>query len=106
MRQHAIRFNLKVGYAIVALNWDPSQFSKETGEDPMSENIYTGNSGPIAQGATWQYCLAPSYAENKVYISSPFPKSASLKTSETSFAKMLVQSKIQHDGVQCPTGTR
>ena len=71
----------------------------------MSENIYTGNSGPIAQGATWQYCLAPSYAENKVYISSPFPKSASLKTSETSFAKMLVQSKIQHDGVQCPTGT-
>ena len=104
MRRHAISFNLKVGNTIIALNWDPSQFSRPKGEDHASENIYTGNSGPSAEGASWQYCLAPSYAENKVYISSPFPKSASLHTGETAFAKMLVQSKIQHDGVQCPNG--
>jgi hypothetical protein len=47
--------------------------------------------------------LAPSYAENKIYISAPFPN-ASLHASETAFAKKLFESKIQHDAIQCPNG--
>jgi hypothetical protein len=104
MRQYAISFIRKVGNTIVTLSWEPSQISQPEDEDPVSENIYTGNSGPSADGSAWQYCLAPSYAENKVYISSPFPKSAALYNTETAFAKMLFQSEIQHDAVQCPYG--
>jgi hypothetical protein len=92
------------GNTIVTLSWEPSQFYPPEDEDPVDENIYTGNSGPSADGSAWQYCLAPSYAENKVYISSPFPKSAPLSNTETAFAKMLFQSEIQHNAVQCPNG--
>ena len=104
MREHAISFNRKVGNTIVTLSWEPSQFSQPEDEDPVDENIHTGNSGPSADGSAWQYCLAPSYTEHKVYISSPFPKSAPLSNTETAFAKMLFQSEIQHDAVQCPNG--
>ena len=70
-----------------------------------SENTGISDINSAASRASaWQYCLAPSYAENKVYISSPFPKSASLNSTETAFAKMLFQTKIQHDAIQCPNG--
>jgi hypothetical protein len=102
MRKHAISFNRKFGNMIVTISWEPSQIYKPDDEDPVDANIYTGNSGTSAEASAWQYCLAPSYAENKVYISSPFPKSASLDSTETAFAKMLSHTGIQHDATQCP----
>jgi hypothetical protein len=102
MQKYAISFNRKFGNTIVTLNWEPSQFYPPEDEDPVDDNTYTGNSGASAEASAWQYCLAPSYAENKVYISSPFPKSTSLYSTETAFAKML--SHTQHDAVQCPNG--
>jgi hypothetical protein len=103
MRDDAIRFNRNIGNMIVALNWEP--FSVLEDEDPIDATIYTGESGTtLDRSAAWQYCLAPSYAENKVYISAPFPKSASLHANETAFAKKLLESEIQHDVVQCPNG--
>ena len=103
MRDAAIGFNRKFGNTIVALNWEP--FSVSEDEDPIDATIYTGESGTsLDRSAAWQYCLAPSYAENKIYISAPFPKSASLHASETAFAKKLLESEIQHDAIQCPNG--
>ena len=103
MRDDAIGFNRNIGNTIVALNWEP--FSVSEDEDPIDATIYTGESGTsLDRSAAWQYCLAPSYAENKIYISAPFPKSASLHASETAFAKRLLESEIQHDAVQCPNG--
>jgi hypothetical protein len=76
---------------------------------PAAEN--TGNSAIYSSSGEssvaingWQYCLAPSHAEHKVYISPPFPKSAELSNTETAFAQMLLQSGVQHDDVQCPIG--
>ena len=103
MRDDAIGFNRNIGNTIVTLNWGP--FSVSEDEDPIDAIIYTGESGTsLDHSAAWQYCLAPSYAENKIYISAPFPKSASLHESETAFAKKLFESKIQHDAIQCPNG--
>jgi hypothetical protein len=103
MRDDAIGFNRAIGNTIVTLNWEP--FSVSEDEDPIDATIYTGaSSTSLDRSAAWQYCLAPSYAENKVYISAPFPKSASLHASETAFAKRLLESEIQHDAVQCPNG--
>lgn len=98
MRQHAISFNRNAGNTII--NWEPPQFPH-----PGSENIHTGINGPKPnRRSAWQYCLAPSYEKKTVYISSAFPKSASLRTSEAFFGKMLFRSGIQHDAVQCPIG--
>jgi hypothetical protein len=95
MRQHAIDFNRKAGNTIVL--WEPPQFGR-----PGDENIYTGNNGPALHNSKWQYCLASSYAGKKIYISPPFPKSASLSANEATFSEMLSQSNIKHEPVQCP----
>ena len=103
MRDDAIGFNRKIGNTIVTLNWQPFSLSED--EDPIDAAIYTGDSGTSPDpSAAWQYCFAPSYAENKIYISAPFPKNTSLHASEIAFAKKLLESEIQHDAVQCPNG--
>jgi hypothetical protein len=103
MRESAIIFNRTIGNTIVTFNWEP--FSVSEDEDPVDATIYTSDTGvSLDRSSAWQYCLASSYAENKVYISAPYPKSASLYASETAFAKRLLQSEIQHDAVQCPNG--
>jgi hypothetical protein len=103
MRDNAIGFNRAIGNAIVTLNWQPFSISED--EDPIDAAIYTGDSRTSPDpSAAWQYCFAPSYAENKIYISAPFPKNTSLHASEIAFAKKLLESEIQHDVVQCPNG--
>jgi hypothetical protein len=104
MREDAINFNRKIGNSIITLNWQP--FSLSDDEDPIDAAIYTGDASGTRPGrsAAWQYCLAPSNADNKIYLSAPFPKSSSLHVNETAFAKKLRESKIQHGAVQCPNG--
>ena len=50
----------------------------------------------------WRYCLAPSYAERKVYLSSPIPSSAISESAEAAFDRTLRKGGIAHDEVQCP----
>jgi hypothetical protein len=50
----------------------------------------------------WQYCLAPSEADHKVYISEPFPAYGGLAQADDAFNAMLVRSGLRHDVVQCP----
>jgi hypothetical protein len=101
MREDAISFNRKIGNTIVPLNWQP--FSVSDDEDPIDATIYTGASGTsLDRSAAWQYCVAPSPADSKVYISAAFPKRFSLFANETAFARKLQESKIQHGAVQCP----
>jgi hypothetical protein len=52
----------------------------------------------------WRYCLAPSYADHRVYITVPFRTTASLDDVETSFHKHLIRIGLSHDIVQCPRG--
>lgn len=49
----------------------------------------------------WQYCLAPSHADNKVYISEPFP-TADLSAGDRRFGKALAQTGARYDDIQCP----
>ena len=97
MREYAISFNRSAGNTVVL--WEPPKIS-----EPASEDMHTDKIGPRPDDFAWQYCLAPSYAEKKVYISSPFPKSTSLSAIEGNFGETLSQSKEQHDVVQCPIG--
>jgi hypothetical protein len=55
-----------------------------------------------ALAGDWQYCLAPSHAEHKVYMSAPFPAGGALATADHLFDRRLEQAGIRHDDVQCP----
>jgi hypothetical protein len=48
----------------------------------------------------WQYCLATSNVDEKVYVSAPFPRIADLDLAQLAFADRLRD--LQHDVVQCP----
>jgi hypothetical protein len=50
----------------------------------------------------WRYCLAPSYAEGKVYLSPPIASSALSERAEAVFERTLKKDDIAHDVVQCP----
>ena len=52
--------------------------------------------------AEWQYCLAPSHAEHKVYMSAPFPSNGAWGTADSNLDRLLNQSGVKHDDVQCP----
>jgi hypothetical protein len=50
----------------------------------------------------WRYCLAPSYAERKIYLSTPIPSSAISESAEAVFDRTLKKDNLAHDEVQCP----
>jgi hypothetical protein len=50
----------------------------------------------------WQYCLAPSLAEHKIYLSAPVPVSGIVASADAAFHEMLNKAGISHDEVQCP----
>jgi hypothetical protein len=54
-----------------------------------------------AIAAEWQYCLAPSHADNKVYMSEPFP-TAELGYNDGVFGKALARFGARYDDIQCP----
>lgn len=57
---------------------------------------------PAASARNWQYCLAPSEAGHRIYISTPFPMPSSLGTADHSFALMLDRRALTYDDIQCP----
>jgi hypothetical protein len=56
----------------------------------------------IAAAEDWRYCLAPSHAEHKIYISTPFPATMSMDAAESQFGRALTRSGFRYDDVQCP----
>lgn len=50
----------------------------------------------------WRYCLAPSHAQHKTYISPPFPATVSMDDAESQFGRTLAASGLRFDDVQCP----
>jgi hypothetical protein len=56
----------------------------------------------MAQAGDWRYCLAPSHAEHKIYISPPFPATISMDEAESQFGRTLSRSGLHFDDVQCP----
>ena len=59
-------------------------------------------SSQAALATDWQYCLAPSQAEHKIYMSGAFPVRGSLDDADSAFELMLDQAGLRHDVVQCP----
>ncbi len=55
-----------------------------------------------AQAADWQYCLALSRDNHRVYMSPPFPNRGRPGDADAAFASMLDQNGYPHDDVQCP----
>lgn len=52
--------------------------------------------------ADWQYCLALSHAEHKVYMSATFPMRGTLGDSDRVFQRMLDNAGLRYDDIQCP----
>ena len=59
-------------------------------------------SSQTALATDWQYCLAPSQAEHKVYMSGAFPVRGALDEADNAFEQMLDRAGLRHDVVQCP----
>lgn len=59
-------------------------------------------SSRTAFAADWQYCLAPSRADHKVYISARFPMRGALGSSDSAFQRMLDNAGLHYDDIQCP----
>ena len=79
-----------------AANSFQSSADENTGHNALnliSDPSRNANSG-------WQYCLATSRADHKVYVSSPFPKTANLNVIAIAFSQRLVE--LHHEAVQCP----
>jgi hypothetical protein len=55
-----------------------------------------------ASAAEWQYCLAPSNNEHKIYFSGAFATNAGPGNADSSFERALLQARLPHDEVQCP----
>ena len=55
-----------------------------------------------AFAADWQYCLAPSDIEHKVYLSGVFTTREVSRNTDDSFNQILFQKGLRHDVVQCP----
>jgi hypothetical protein len=56
----------------------------------------------IATAEEWRYCLAPSHADHKVYMSMPFAATMSMDSAESQFGRTLTRSGLHYDDVQCP----
>jgi hypothetical protein len=56
----------------------------------------------MARAADWRYCLAPSHAEHKIYMTAAFPANTPMDDAETQLASMLNRSGVRYDDVQCP----
>jgi hypothetical protein len=56
----------------------------------------------LASAADWRYCLAPSHAEHKVYMTPPFAASIAVDDAESELGHMLSHSGLRYDDVQCP----
>lgn len=52
----------------------------------------------------WRYCLAPSHAQHKIYMSPPFPATVSMGDAQSQFGRLLSESGLRFDDVQCPRG--
>jgi hypothetical protein len=55
-----------------------------------------------ALATDWQYCLAPSDIEYKVYLSGVFATREVSRSTDDSFKQMLFTKGLRHDVVQCP----
>jgi ABC-type glycerol-3-phosphate transport system substrate-binding protein len=55
-----------------------------------------------ALAADWQYCLAPSQAEHKIYVTGAFPVRGALSDAIDAFEQALDEAGLHHDVVQCP----
>jgi hypothetical protein len=55
-----------------------------------------------ALAGDWRYCLAPSHAERKIYMSPPFPATLSMDDAESQFGAVLSAAGLHFDDVQCP----
>jgi hypothetical protein len=56
----------------------------------------------IAAAEDWRYCLAPSHAEHKIYVSMPFATTMAMDAAESQFGRALTGSGLRYDDVQCP----
>jgi hypothetical protein len=56
----------------------------------------------IARAGDWLYCLAPSGADHKIYMTAPFQESSATGDAESQFRRSLSWSGLVYDVVQCP----
>jgi hypothetical protein len=56
----------------------------------------------IAWADDWRYCLAPSEADHKIYMTPPFAESQAMGDAEQNFRRTLSWSGLTYDVVQCP----
>jgi len=55
-----------------------------------------------ALAADWQYCVAPSQTEHKIYVTRAFSERGALSDAIDALEQALDEAGLHHDAVQCP----
>ena len=50
----------------------------------------------------WGYCLAPSFKDHKLYVSTPVPAHGPLGTADRAYARILNRDGLHYSDIQCP----
>ena len=85
----------------------PTQVDDAIATRPVRNAIATKKAGAVLQTTLaddwqdWLYCLAPSNAEHKIYLSAPIPLGI-VGSADAAFDRMLNKAGLPHDTVQCP----
>jgi len=56
-----------------------------------------------ASAHEWQYCLAPSFTDHKLYVSTPVPVRDPLRAADRTYARILNRARLRYSDIQCPT---
>jgi hypothetical protein len=56
----------------------------------------------VAAAQDWRYCLAPSHADHKLYVSMPFVATMPIDAAESQFGRVLFKMGLHYDDVLCP----
>ena len=78
--------------------------SKIDDHKPANRNAIISISRAIMENKWqyWQYCLAPSHTEHKIYFSPMIPLNGYLNGADSTFDQVLIKAGLAHDAVQCP----
>ena len=55
-----------------------------------------------ASAHAWQYCLAPSFADHRLYVSTSFRARNPLRDADRAYAQVLTRARQHYSDIQCP----
>jgi hypothetical protein len=92
----------ELGAAVVMTPLRDDHIAKPANAADQARNASLIRSKLVEDWHEWRYCLAPSQAEHRMYMSNPIPAGDIMISADDAFDRLLKKAGIPHDEVQCP----